>query len=333
MKTNDMIKMTYSEAIRLGMTEEMRLNEDVIFLGEDIGAYGGAFGLSAGMLDEFGAERVIDTPIAEAAMVGTAVGAAATGLRPICEMMYMDFLTFGMDALVNQGAKMRYMFGGQAQVPMVLRLPSGSGTGAGAQHSQSLEAWLCHVPGLKVVTPSTPAQAKGLIKAAIRDNNPVCFVEHKLLYKTEGLVPLDDDYVLELGKTYIERPGKDVTIVAYGTMLPKAIEAADFLAEEGIQLEILNPVTLYPMDMKPIIESVIKTGCLIVAHEAPKTGGLGGEIVSRIVESEAFDYLTAPIIRLGGLDVPIPYNRELEAAVVPQRNDFVHGVYRLLNRE
>lgn len=333
MKTNDMKKMTYRDAIRLGMTEEMRLDEDVIFLGEDIGLHGGAFGLSVGMLEEFGEERVMDTPIAEAAIVGTAVGAATTGLRPICEIMFMDFLTFGMDALVNQGAKMRYMFGGQSQVPMVLRLPSGSGTGAAAQHSQSLEAWLCHVPGLKVVTPSTPAQAKGLIKAAIRDNDPVCFIEHKLLYETEGLVPLDDDYIVEIGKTYVERSGKDVTIVAYGTVLSKAIEAADFLAEEGIHLEILNPVTLYPMDMKPIIESVIKTGCLIVAHEASKTGGLGGEIVARIVESEAFDYLNAPIIRLGGLDVPIPYNRELEAAVVPQRNDFVHGVYRLLNRE
>ncbi|AFA49695.1 pyruvate dehydrogenase E1 component beta subunit PdhB3 [Acetobacterium woodii DSM 1030] len=333
MKTSDMKKMTYRDAIRMGISEEMRRDDDIIFLGEDIGQHGGAFGVSTGLLAEFGAERILDTPIAEAAIVGTAVGAATTGLRPICEMMFMDFITFGMDALVNQGAKMAYMFGGQSQVPMVLRLPSGSGLGGGAQHSQSLEAWLCHVPGLKVVTPSTPAQAKGLIKAAIRDNNPVCFIEHKLLYDTVGLVPLDDNYLLELNKTVIERPGKDVTIVAYGTVLAKAIEAADFLEEEGIKVEILNPISLYPLDMKPIIESVIKTGCLIVAHEASKTGGLGGEIVARIVESEAFDYLNAPIIRLGGLDVPIPFNQELEAAVVPQRNDFVHGVYRLLNRE
>ncbi|MBC3886897.1 alpha-ketoacid dehydrogenase subunit beta [Acetobacterium paludosum] len=328
-----MKKMTYRDAIRLGMTEEMRRDDDVIFLGEDIGLYGGAFGLSEGMLDEFGEARVMDTPITEAAIVGTAVGAAATGLRPVCEMMFMDFITLGMDALVNQGAKMHYMFGGQAAVPMVLRLPAGSGSGAGAQHSQSLEAWLCHVPGLKVVTPSTPAQAKGLIKAAIRDNNPVCFIEHKMLYKMEGLVPVDDEFTIEIGKTFVERPGKDVTIVTYGTLLHKAIEAAEFLAEEGIEVEIINPVTLYPMDMKPIVESVIKTGRLIVAHEASKTGGVGGEIVARVVESEAFDYLNAPIIRLGGLDVPIPYNKELEAAVVPQRNDFVHGVYRLLNRE
>lgn len=326
-------KMTYREAIRLGMTEEMRLDDTVIFMGEDIGIYGGAFGLSVGMIDEFGEERILDTPITEAAIVGTAVGAAMTGLRPICEIMFMDFLTFAMDALVNQGAKMRYMFGGQSEVPMVLRLPAGSGTGAAAQHCQSLEAWLCHVPGLKVVTPSTPAQAKGLIKAAIRDNNPVCFIEHKLLYKLEGEVPLDDDYIVEIGKTFKEREGKDVTIITYGTLLEKAKEAAEFLSEEGIEVEILNPVTLYPMDMAPIFESVIKTGRVLVAHEAAKTGGVGGEIVARIVESEAFDYLNAPIIRLGGLDVPIPYNRELEAAVVPQKNDIVRAVYRLLDCE
>jgi len=333
MNTSEMKKMTYGDAIRLGMTEEMRRDDSVIFLGEDIGDYGGAFGVSRGMIDEFGEERILDTPISEATIVGTAVGAAATGLRPICEIMFMDFVTFAMDALVNQGAKMRYMFGGQSQVPMVLRLPAGSGTGAAAQHSQSLEAWLCHIPGLKVVTPSTPAQAKGLIKAAIRDNNPVCFIEHKLLYKTADLVPLDEGFILEIGKTFTERSGKDVTIVTYGSLLPKAMEAAAFLAEEGIEVEILNPATLYPMDMKPIVESVIKTGRVIVAHEAAKTGGLGGEIVARIVESEAFDYLNAPIIRLAGLDVPIPYNKELEAACVPQKNDFIRAVHRLIDSE
>lgn len=333
MKTKEMQRMTYGEAIRLGISEEMRRDDRVVFLGEDIGAYGGAFGISEGMLEEFGSDRILDTPVSEAAIVGTAVGAAATGLRPVCEMMVMDFITMGMDALVNQGAKMRYMFGGQVQIPMVLRLPTGAGMGEGAQHSQSLESWLCHVPGLKVVTPSTPAQAKGLIKAAIRDNNPICFIEHKMLYKNQAGVPMDDEYLLEIGKTYLERPGKDVTIVAYGPMLLKAIEAAEFLEEEGILVEILNPITLYPLDIKPIIESVIKTGCLIVAHEAPKTGGIGAEIVAQVVESEAFDYLNAPILRLGGLDVPIPYNKKLEMATVPQRNDFVHGVYRLLNRE
>ncbi|MGL4607317.1 MAG: alpha-ketoacid dehydrogenase subunit beta [Eubacteriaceae bacterium] len=333
MSNKETTKMTYREAIRLGMTEEMRQDDSVIFMGEDIGVYGGAFGLSVGMIDEFGEDRILDTPITEAAIVGTAVGAAATGLRPICEIMFMDFITFGMDALVNQGAKMRYMFGGQSEVPMVLRLPAGSGTGAAAQHCQSLEAWLCHVPGLKVVTPSTPAQAKGLIKAAIRDNNPVCFIEHKLLYKAEGEVPLDDHYLVEIGKTIKEREGKDATIITYGILLEKAMEASEILAKEGIEVEILNPVTLYPMDMEPIIESVIKTGHVIIGHEASKTGGLGGEISARIAESEAFDYLDAPIIRLGGLDVPIPYNRELEAAVVPDKLDFVRAVYRSLNRE
>lgn len=331
MKKN-MKKMTYREAIRLGMTEEMRRDEKVIFMGEDIGVYGGAFGLSVEMLKEFGERRVFDTPISEGVIVSAAVGAAATGLRPICEIMFMDFVTLAMDGLVNQAAKMRYMFGGESQIPMVIRLPAGSGTGGAAQHCQSLEAWLCHVPGLKVVTPSTPEQAKGLIKAAIRDNNPVCFIEHKLLYKDRDLVPLNRDFIIEIGKTIVEREGKDVTIVTYGTMLKKAHQAAELLMAEGIELEILNPLTLYPMDMAPIIESVIKTGRLIIAHEASKTGGLGGEIAARIAESDAFDYLDAPIIRLGGLDVPIPYNNKLEEAVVPQKSDFVQAVYKLMNQ-
>ncbi len=322
-------EMTYREAVRLAMTEEMRRDSDVIFLGEDIGVYGGGFGVSAGMIDEFGEERVMDTPISESVIVGAAAGAAATGLRPICEMMFMDFISFGMDSLVNQAAKLRYMFGGEVSVPMVVRLPSGSGTGAAAQHCQSLEAWLCHVPGLKVVTASTPAQAKGLLKAAIRDNNPVCFIEHKLLYKMKGAVPLSDDYIIPLEKSYVEREGQDVTIVAWGTLLIKAMEAAEKLAEEGIEVEIVNPMTLYPMDMEPIEASVKKTGRLIIAHEAARTGGVGAEIAAKIAEGECFDYLDAPIIRLGGLDVPIPYNRHLEAAVVPQVEDIIDAVYQM----
>lgn len=322
-------EMTYREAVRLAMTEEMRRDSDVIFLGEDIGVYGGGFGVSAGMIDEFGEERVMDTPISESVIVGAAAGAAATGLRPICEMMFMDFISFGMDSLVNQAAKLRYMFGGEVSVPMVVRLPSGSGTGAAAQHCQSLEAWLCHVPGLKVVTASTPAQAKGLLKAAIRDNNPVCFIEHKLLYKMKGAVPLSDDYIIPLEKSYVEREGQDVTIVAWGTLLIKAMEAAEKLAEEGIEVEIVNPMTLYPMDMEPIEASVKKTGRLIIAHEAARTGGVGAEIAAKISEGECFDYLDAPIIRLGGLDVPIPYNRHLEAAVVPQVEDIIDAVYQM----
>lgn len=328
----EMKEMTYKDAIRLGMSEEMRRDENVIFFGEDVGLYGGAFGVSVGMLEEFGEERVRDTPISEAVIVGAAAGSAATGLRPITEMMFMDFITIGMDALVNQAAKMRYMFGGKAKVPMVLRLPSGSGTGAAAQHTQSLEAWLCHVPGLKVVTPSTPAEAKGLIKAAIRDDNPVCFVEHKLLYKIKGEVPVDEDYIVPLGKSYVKREGRDVTIVSWGTTLQKVLDAAAEVEKEGISVEVIDPVTLYPMDIDTIIESVKKTGRAIVVHEACKTGGLGGEIAARIAESEAFDYLDAPVMRLGGLDVPTPYNRNLEAAVVPKKDEIKEAIYKVMNR-
>ena len=328
----EMKEMTYKDAIRLGMSEEMRRDKDVIFFGEDIGLYGGAFGVSVGMLEEFGEERVRDTPISEAVISGAAAGAAATGLRPICEMMFMDFITIAMDGLANQAAKMRYMFGGKAKVPMVMRLPSGSGTGAAAQHTQSLEAWLCHVPGLKVVSPSTPAEAKGLIKAAIRDDNPVCFVEHKLLYKMKGDVPLDEDYIVPIGKSDIKREGKDVTIVTWGTMLQKVLDAAAEVEKEGISVEVVDPITLYPMDRETIIESVKKTGRAIVVHEAAKTGGLGGEIAAAISESEAFDFLDAPVLRLAGLDVPIPYNRNLEAAVVPKVDDIKNAIYKVMNR-
>ena len=283
-----MKEMTYKDAVREAMVEEMRRDEDVIFLGEDIGVYGGAFGVSVGMVEEFGEERVRDTPLSEAAIAGCAVGAAATGLRPIMEIMFSDFITIAMDAIVNQAAKMRYMFGGKAQVPMVVRTPGGSGTGAAAQHSQSLEAWMCHVPGLKVVAPSTPADAKGLLKAAIRDNNPVIFYENKLLYKTKGLVP-EEDYVIELGKADIKREGSDVTVITYGRMLERCQEAAEVLATENIDVEIIDLRTLYPMDKETIIKSVCKTGRVLIVHEAAKTGGLGGEISATIAESEAFD--------------------------------------------
>ncbi|MPW27284.1 alpha-ketoacid dehydrogenase subunit beta [Alkalibaculum sp. M08DMB] len=328
----EMKEMTYKDAIRLGMSEEMRRDKNVIFFGEDIGLYGGAFGLSVGMLDEFGEDRVKDTPISEAVIAGAAAGAAATGLRPICEMMFMDFVTIAMDNLANQAAKMRYMFGGKAKVPMVMRLPAGSGTGAAAQHTQSLEAWLCHVPGLKVVTPSTPAQAKGLIKAAIRDDNPVCFIEHKLLYKEKGDVPIDEDYIVPLGVSDIKKEGTDVTIISYGTILQKVMIAAQDVEKEGISVEVVDPITLYPMDIETIIKSVKKTGRAIVVHEAAKTGGLGGEIAASITESEAFDYLDAPVLRLAGLDVPIPYNRNLEAAVVPGVDEIKNAIYKVMNR-
>lgn len=326
-----MREITYAEAIREAMSEEMRRDENVIFIGEDIGIYGGAFGVSVGMFEEFGPRRVKDTPISEAAIAGVAVGAAATGLRPIAELMFMDFVTLAMDQIVNQGAKMRYMFGGKAKVPMVVRFPAGSGTGAAAQHSQSLEAWLCHVPGLKVVAPSTPADAKGLLKAAIRDDNPVMFIEQKLLYRKKGPVP-EGDYVMELGKADIKREGKDVTVVVYGRMLERVLNVADELAKEGIEIEVVDPMTLAPLDKETIIESVKKTGRAIVVHEACKTGGFGGEIASIIGESEAFDFLDAPILRVAGLDTPVPYNPELEKAIVPSENDIKAAVYKVMNR-
>lgn len=327
-----MKEMTYKEAVKLAMVEEMRRDENVFLMGEDVGLYGGAFGVSVGMLDEFGEERVRDTPISEAVIAGAAAGAAVTGMRPIAEIMFMDFSTIAMDALVNQAAKMRYMFGGKAKVPMVLRCPGGSGTGAAAQHSQSLEAWFCHVPGLKVVVPSTAKDAKGLLKAAIRDDNPVVFVEQKTLYKIKGEVPMDEEFIIPLGKGEIKKEGKDVTIISYGRMLPRALKVAEEMESEGISVEVLDPRTLVPLDKELIIESVKKTGRVILVNEACKTGGYLGEIASVIVESEAFDYLDAPIVRLAGLDVPVPYNPELEKAIVPSEEQIREAVLKVMNR-
>lgn len=311
-----MREITYAQAINEAMSQEMRRDDSVFLIGEDVGLYGGAFGVSMGMFEEFGSQRVRDTPISEAVIAGTAVGAAVTGMRPIAEIMFSDFCTISMDQLVNQAAKMRYMFGGKVQVPMVLRTPEGSGTGAAAQHSQSLEAWFCHVPGLKVVTASTPADAKGLLTAAIRDNNPVLFFEQKLLYRTKGDVP-DGEYVLPLSESHIVREGQDLTIVTYGRMLQVCEQAADLAAKEGITVEIIDPRTLYPMDRETIFESIKKTSRVLIVHEACQTGGLGGEISAAISENDAFYYLDAPIKRICGMDVPIPYCPELEKNVVP----------------
>lgn len=327
-----MREITYAEAIREAMSEEMRRDENVIFIGEDIGLYGGAFGVSVGMIDEFGEERVRDTPISEAAIAGAAAGAAVTGLRPIAEIMFMDFSTIAMDSIVNQAAKIRYMFGGKAKVPMVVRCPAGSGTGAAAQHSQSLEAWFCHVPGLKVVAPSTPEDAKGLLKASIRDDNPVIFVEQKLLYRKKGVVTEEEDFIIPLGKADIKREGTDVTIIVYGRMLERALNVAKEVEKEGISVEVVDPRTLVPLDKETIIKSVSKTGRAIVVNEAVKTGGYAGEIAAVITESEAFDYLDAPVLRLAGKDVPIPYNPELEKAVVPSEDDIKEAIYKVMNR-
>lgn len=328
--TNTTVReISYLEAVREAMSQEMRKNQDVFILGEDIGVYGGAFGVTRGMIEEFGPERVRNTPISEAAIAGGAVGAALTGMRPILELQFSDFITIAMDQLVNQAAKTRYMFGGKGKVPLVVRTPAGSGTGAAAQHSQSLEAWMAHIPGLKVVQPSTAYDAKGLLKAAMDDDNPVIFYEHKLLYKTIGEVP-EKQYSIPLGKADVKRSGKDVTIVATAIMVHKALEAAKELEAEGIDVEIIDPRTLVPLDEETIIESVKKTGKCIVVHEAVKRGGYGGEIASMIAESEAFDYLDAPIKRLGGLAVPIPYNPTLEKAVIPQVPDIIEAAKELV---
>jgi pyruvate dehydrogenase E1 component beta subunit len=315
-----MPEITYREAIHDAMVEEMRRDENVFLMGEDIGTYGGAFGVSAGMLAEFGPERIRETPISELAIVGAAAGAAMVGMKPIAELMFMDFILLALEPLMNQAAKARYMFGGKATVPMVVRMPGGSGTGAAAQHSQSLESMLMHIPGIKVVAPSTAYDAKGLLLSAIRDPNPVCFVEHKLLYKVKGEVP-EGEYTIPLGVADIKHVGSDITVVTSGIMVQKSLAVAKKLSQEGISVEVLDLRTLRPMDTQAIINSVKKTGRLLVVHEAVQTGGWAGEVMAVVSSSEAFDYLDAPMRRLAGKDVPIPYNRFLEAAAVPQEAD------------
>lgn len=327
-----MRELSTVEALREGLRQAMAADPSVFVIGEDIGVYGGAFGVTAGLLAEFGEERVIDTPISEAGIAGACVGAALTGMRPVGEIQFMDFVTLSMEQLVLQAAKVRFMFGGKASVPMVLRMPGGSGTGAAAQHSESLENWFVHVPGLKVVMPSTPYNAKGLLRAAIDDDNPVIFVEHKLLYKIKGDVP-EDDYRVPLSQTRIAREGKHLTLVATSIMVSRALQAAEQLAGDGIEVEVIDPQTLKPLDDAPIIESVKKTGRALVVHEAVEMGGFGGEIVARIAGSEAFDYLDAPVKRLAGLDIPIPYNRELEYHTVPQVESIVREARKLAHGE
>ena len=313
-----MREITYAEAIREALCEEMRADPRVFLLGEDIGIYGGAFGVTKGMGQEFGEERVRDTPLSEHAITGAAAGAAMTGMRPVVEIMFSDFLTIALEQLANQAAKARYQFGGQVSVPMVLRAAGGSGTGAAEQHSQSLEAWVCHVPGLKVVIPSTPYDAKGLLRSAIRDPNPVVFIEQKLLYRQKGPVPDPaEEYDIPLGVADVKRAGRDITIITYGRMVPRCLEAAGKLEADGIDAEVIDIRTLVPLDKACIIESVKKTGRAMIVHEACQTAGYGAEIAAMIADSEAFFHLDAPIRRVAGLDVPIPYNPQLEASVVP----------------
>lgn len=322
-------ELTYAEAIREAIDLAMARDERVFLFGEDVGVYGGAFGVTDGLFQKYGPERVRDTPISEAIIAGIATGAALTGMRPIAEIQFMDFITLSMEQLVLQAAKLRFMLGGKVEVPFVLRTPAGAGTGAAAQHSESLENWFVHVPGLKVVMPSTPADVKGLLLAAIEDPNPVIFVEHKLLYRTKGAVP-EGYYTTPLSQSEVKRSGRDLTIVATSLMVVRALEAATKLAEEGIEVEVVDPRTLKPLDADPIIRSVSKTGRVLIVHEAVKTGGFGGELAAVIAESEAFDYLDAPIRRLAGLDIPVPYNRELERRMVPQVDDIVTAARRLV---
>lgn len=322
-----MAQMTYAEAIRDGMRVEMKRDPKVYLYGEDVGIFGGCFGVTAGLFQEFGPERVIDTPISETAIVGSAVGAAAAGLRPIAEIMFVDFMGVCMDELLNNAAKMRYMFGGKAKLPMVVRTPCGAGMSAAAQHSQSLEAWFTHIPGLKIVMPGEPADAKGLMIAAIRDDNPVIYIEHKQLLNVPGEVP-EGEYVVPLGKADIKREGSDVTIVAWSWMLSKALAAAEELAKEGISAEVLDPRTLVPLDREAILKSVGKTGRLVIVHEAVRTSGFGGEIAA-IVAEEGFDLLDAPIKRVTAPDTPIPFAPVLENAYLPSEEKIIKAVKEL----
>ncbi len=325
-----MREITYLEAVREAMTQEMERDPRVFLIGEDVGEYGGAFQVSYGMLEKFGPERILDTPITELGLTGAATGAALIGMRPIAEIMFMDFTTLASEQLVNQAAKLRFMFGGQSTVPMVLRTPAGSGTGAAEHHSQSFENWFVHVPGLKVVMPTTPYDVKGLLIASIRDDNPVVFIEHKLLYKTKGDVP-EELYEIPLGKADIKREGKDLTTIATGIMVQKSLTAAEELDKEGIDIEVVDPRTLRPLDTETIVNSVKKTGKVLIVHEAVKTGGFGGELAGVIAESEAFGYLDAPILRLAGREVPLPYNRNLEHKAVPQVEDIIEKARELVN--
>jgi pyruvate/2-oxoglutarate/acetoin dehydrogenase E1 component len=323
--------LSYAEAIREGLAQAMEADPRVFLFGEDVGVYGGAFGVSGDLLQRFGAERVIDTPISELSLAGAAVGAALTGMKPVLEIQFSDFVTLAMEQLVNQAAKIRFMFGGKASVPMVVRLPGGSGTGAAAQHSQSLEAWFAHVPGLKVVQPSTPHDAKGLLLAAIDDPNPVLIFEHKLLYKTKGHVP-PEPYRVPIGQAAVRRRGADITIVATSIMTLRATAAAERLAAEGIDAEVVDLRSIRPIDFATVAASVRKTHRLLVVHEGVKTMGIGAEIAAMIAESDVLHALAAPIARLGGADVPIPYNPILEKAAVPQEDDIVAGARALMVR-
>jgi len=321
-------EMTFVEALNTALHQEMARDERVFLMGEDVGLIGGIFQVSKGLRDKFGEERVRDTPISEPSFVGMGVGSAVAGMRPIVELQIWDFVAMTMDQIVNQAAKIRYMLGGRPTVPLVIRGPQGGGIRLAAQHSQSLEAWFAHVPGLVVMAPSTPYDAKGLLAAAIRDDNPVIFLEHKMLYPTKGEVP-DGDYVIPIGKADIKRVGTDVTVVATQMMVQRALQVAGDLEQEGISVEVVDPRTLVPLDEEAILSSVAKTNRLVIVHEAVKRGGFGAEIAA-LVSEKGLDLLDAPIVRLGARNVPMPYNDKLELATIPSRDDIAAAIRSVL---
>jgi pyruvate/2-oxoglutarate/acetoin dehydrogenase E1 component len=327
-RENTMREITYRQALQEALREEMQRDEAVFLLGEDIAEFGGSYKVTAGLLDEFGAERVRNTPISEAAIVGAALGAALVGMRPVAELMYVDFCAIAMDQIVNQVAKVRYMFGGKAKASLVIRTQGGAGRSSAAQHAQSLEAWFMHVPGLKIAQPATPYDAKGLLKTAIRDDNPVMFLEHKLLYPVQGPVP-EEEYLIPFGVADIKRAGTDVTVVATSRMLHRALAAAAKLADEGIAAEVIDPRTLSPLDEDTILNSVRKTQRLVIAYEAYERGGVGAEIAA-LVANKALDYLDAPIERVASLNTPMPFSPKLENYVVPTEERIMAGIKRVL---
>lgn len=324
-----MRKITYRDALREALREEMAKDNSIFIIGEDVGRYWkGAFKVTKGLAEEFGDERVRDTPISESAIVGVAAGAAITGMRPVAEIMFGDLSTLAMDQIANQAAKLRYMFGGQTSVPMVIRMPFGAGVNIAAHHSQSLEAWFVHTPGLEIAMPSTPYDAKGLLKTAIRNDNPVMFFEHKLLYPIEGPVP-EEEYTVPFGVADVKRDGEDVTLVATLYMVHKALAVAERLSKQGIDLEVIDPRTLFPLDKKTLINSVKKTGRIAIVTEDCKTGGVSAEIAA-IVAEEALDYLDAPIKRVAEPDTPIPFSPPLEQFVLPDEERIIKAVKEIV---
>ena len=318
-------QMLFREAISLATAEEMRRDDTIFVMGEDVGASGGIFKCCEGLFEEFGSERVIDTPIAEAGYIGLGVGAAMTGMRPLAELMFGDFSLLTMDQIVNQAAKIRYMSGGQCKVPLTIRLSMGAGRSSAAQHSQSLHALFAHIPGLKVALPSTPRDAKGLLKTAIRDDNPVLFFEDKMMYNDSGAVPEEDDFLIPFGEAEIKRPGDDLTIVATSSMVIAALEAAEQLAAQGLEAEVIDPRTLVPLDKETLLASVRKTGYALVVDEGVERYGASAELAA-ILNAEAFDYLDAPVLRIGAAAVPIPFSPPLELRTIPNVEQIVETV-------